>query len=200
MRLDPHFGWRDIEGWFDFGELYDRFVDEASPGDSIVEVGTWLGRSTCYLATKAKLSNKDIRVVAVDTYEGSDNEPQHLQRVAMHGGSILKRFLQNMIAAGVMDRITVLPIASTVAANYIEDGSVFAAFIDANHRYEHVLADIRAWYPKVKPGGFLAGHDLAKPDVARAVEDGLAGFGIASFETAPGDSGQWPSWYVRKPV
>ena len=40
-----------------------------------------------------------------------------------------------------------------------EDGSLDFVFIDASHEYEHVKADILKWYPKVKNGGVLAGHD-----------------------------------------
>lgn len=32
-------------------------------------------------------------------------------------------------------------------------------YIDGNHDYSYVVADILAWYPKIKPGGILAGHD-----------------------------------------
>jgi hypothetical protein len=34
-------------------------------------------------------------------------------------------------------------------------------YIDGNHTYDAVMADLRAYYPRVKDSGFLAGHDLA---------------------------------------
>lgn len=37
-------------------------------------------------------------------------------------------------------------------------------FIDADHRYDHVVEDILAWYPKVKSGGIICGHDYDPPD------------------------------------
>jgi predicted O-methyltransferase YrrM len=51
-------------------------------------------------------------------------------------------------------------------------------FIDADHSYEAVKRDITLWRPKVKPGGWLCGHDLDKPHwgVRRAVEELLPGF------------------------
>ncbi len=36
-------------------------------------------------------------------------------------------------------------------------------FIDADHHVEHVLADCAAWWPAVKPGGILCGHDYDHP-------------------------------------
>jgi len=40
-----------------------------------------------------------------------------------------------------------------------QDGSLDFVFIDAIHLYENVLADIDAWWPKVRSGGILAGDD-----------------------------------------
>jgi hypothetical protein len=44
-------------------------------------------------------------------------------------------------------------------------------YIDANHDYEHTLQDITLWYPKVKKGGVIGGHDFSAhfPGVAKAV-------------------------------
>lgn len=47
-------------------------------------------------------------------------------------------------------------------------------FIDADHTYEGVISDIVAWYPKVKEGGALCGHDYHNPPfpgVTEAVDE-----------------------------
>jgi predicted O-methyltransferase YrrM len=44
-------------------------------------------------------------------------------------------------------------------------------FIDADHGYESVLQDIKAWTPKLKAGGLLSGHDINLPSVQKAVEE-----------------------------
>ena len=44
-------------------------------------------------------------------------------------------------------------------------------FIDASHDYENVKKDIEAWYPKVKFGGTLAGHDWHHHVIKRAVNE-----------------------------
>jgi hypothetical protein len=44
-------------------------------------------------------------------------------------------------------------------------------FIDGAHDYDSVYSDLTAWWPRVKDGGILAGHDIDSPDVQRALED-----------------------------
>jgi predicted O-methyltransferase YrrM len=50
---------------------------------------------------------------------------------------------------------------SVEAAKQFEDESLDFVFIDANHQEKFVTEDINAWYPKVRPGGILSGHDYA---------------------------------------
>lgn len=63
------------------------------------------------------------------------------------------------------DRAVFHDVRSPAAADEFEDGSLDAVYIDADHRFTAVDADIRAWWPKVCPGGLLAGHDYVNsPD------------------------------------
>lgn len=57
------------------------------------------------------------------------------------------------------DRRYVLEEPSPAAADRFADAGLDFAFLDANHRYESIRADLRAWWPKVRPGGLLCGHD-----------------------------------------
>ncbi len=78
--------------------------------------------------------------------------------------------------AGERARIVIKP--SVEAARLIPDGSLDFVFIDADHSYEACKADVLAWLPKVKPSGFISGHDYDNPGfpmwgVKRAVEEVL---------------------------
>lgn len=57
------------------------------------------------------------------------------------------------------DRRFILPEISPGSAQRFANGSLDFVFVDANHLYEHVRADIAAWWPKVRDGGLLTGHD-----------------------------------------
>lgn len=61
-----------IPGWFNYAEAYDQIVDEIADDGKIVEIGSFLGRSTHYLATSLMNANKEnVKIYAVDTFQGS---------------------------------------------------------------------------------------------------------------------------------
>lgn len=71
----------------------------------------------------------------------------------------------NRIYKGLVEEFKGMPFVkfdrafSVDAAARVPDGSLDYVYIDANHAYEYVYQDINAWYPKVKKGGWLCGHD-----------------------------------------
>ena len=58
----------NIPGWFNYSETYDVIVDRIEPNGKIIEIGSFLGRSTHYLATSLFNANKfDVQVYCIDT-------------------------------------------------------------------------------------------------------------------------------------
>jgi predicted O-methyltransferase YrrM len=65
-------------------------------------------------------------------------------------------------------------LSSIEAAATYSDNSLDVVFIDACHDYACVKQDIAAWLPKVKVGGYLAGHDYSwSESVRRAVDESV---------------------------
>lgn len=56
-------------------------------------------------------------------------------------------------------QLRILKSSSVEAAPIFWDGYFDLIYIDADHTYESVVQDIKAWMPKVRKGGILAGHD-----------------------------------------
>ncbi len=163
-----------MQDMFTFPRLYQQAVDEAADGDVLVEVGAWLGRSTAFLGEKAKASGKQIKVIVVDTFEGSQDELHMMSAAAVLGGSVQEIFERNMRLADVWEHLEIHEARSADAAAAMPDGCCAFVFIDADHRYDSVRADIRAWIGKVRPGGILAGHDCyTYATVYNAVRDEL---------------------------
>ncbi|KAH3732928.1 Capsular polysaccharide synthesis [Pelomyxa schiedti] len=59
---------------------------------------------------------------------------------------------------------TVMRLTSEQAAKMIPDESLTFVYIDARHDYTSVLQDLNLWYPKLKRGGIMAGHDYIDID------------------------------------
>jgi len=61
-------------------------------------------------------------------------------------------------------RATMIRTNSEMGSNFFTDESVDFVYIDANHAYEFVKNDIEYWFPKVKKGGYIMGHDYIDLD------------------------------------
>ena len=94
-------------------------------------------------------------------------------------------------------------MGSTEAASIILDETVDVVYIDARHDYRSVAQDIDAWWPKVRPGGILAGHDYLNTythgtliSVKPAVDEFVLREGLLLFTTLD----NFPTWFVYKPM
>ena len=168
---NPEFG----ENWFSYLNLYKSMVEKFSSGSKFVEIGSWKGKSSAYMAVEIANSNKNIDFYCVDTWEGSIEHKNNTE-ISM----LYDIFLNNM--KPVESYYTPLKMKSLDAVSRFGDHSLDFVFIDGSHEYEDVKEDIKAWLPKVKPGGILAGHDYYIkgtdwfPGVKRAVNEELSGF------------------------
>jgi predicted O-methyltransferase YrrM len=159
-----------VAGWF--GRLdvafYQHQVRRVGPRARFVEIGSWKGRSAVCMASAIRRSGKRIELTCVDTWRGSD---EHQDMRVVRDDRLYHEFLRN--TAPLREYIRPLRLPSVAAAAEFADGSLDFVFIDAAHDYESVTADIRAWAPKVKPDGVLAGHDYQAdwPGVVKAVEE-----------------------------
>ncbi len=175
---------------FDFADIYDRAVAEVADGGVFVEVGSFLGRSTAYLADAVRRSGKSVTLYAVDTWEGADDITGRMAgEMQQDGFPLYERFVANVAACGLTRYVRPVRCDSVAAADRFADGSVDFVFIDADHSCEAVYADIAAWWPKVKPGGVIAGHDYDERGVKTAVD---AVFG-------PGHATSLRSWAYTMP-
>lgn len=164
-----HF-WTNIHGWDDgISPVYQHMVAEAEDGMHFVEVGAWKGRSSAFMAVEIANSGKQIKFDCVDTWKGDPNEQGHMEDYHVKTDTLFEHFIENM--KPVEGYYNPIRATSLEASKLYEDNSLDFVFIDAAHDYDNVKADLAAWFPKVKEGGILAGHDWGHPPVARAVSD-----------------------------
>jgi predicted O-methyltransferase YrrM len=156
-----------IQGWMKEDELI-WLAEQAQRHTGIVEIGCYHGRSTVALA-----ENTSGVVYAVDTWEGSSDFTP-VQRAGMFA-----KWRQN--TKHLQNIITI--VAPSLRAAQLLGNPVDMVFIDAEHEYASVAADIVEWSKRLTSGGLLCGHDYVDsyPGVKLAVNDLVPGFQRAGF-------------------
>lgn len=150
--------YQNIDGWFNMENEYLELIEQ---GKVVVELGAWKGKSTSFIVTEIINRGLDTQFYTVDTFkgvtDGSDlNEIKAYEQFNLD--AIEAEYERN--TAHLKGYYTTIVSMSDVASTLFEDGSVDAIFIDAGHSYESVIKDLRAWYPKMRKGGLMAGHDF----------------------------------------
>ena len=149
-------------------EAYDQLLEHCQDGDEILEIGSFMGRSTSYLATNIVNSGKKVHLYALDTFEGSS------EHAGLNiGTTFYETFLENLKA--FIDGGVVTPIkARSDDVNTLkrwEDKHFQGIIVDGAHEYEAVKEDILNWWPKIKDGGSMIGDDMSLASVQQAVQD-----------------------------
>lgn len=179
----PQFG----ENWFTYPNLYSRFVREIPDGGRMAEIGCWKGKSLSYLGVEVINSGKNIRIDAIDTWSMLDTENYHKTDVYVKSDTLYTLFISNIFP--ISSVVTPVRMKSLDASLKYADETFDVVFIDACHDYDCVKSDISAWFPKVKSGGYLAGHDYSWCDgVKRAVDES-----VTPIEVTEG------CWVYKKP-
>jgi hypothetical protein len=160
-----------IEGFFNLEDFnfYTHIVNTAPALAHFVEVGSYKGRSSSFMAVEIINSGKNIIFDCVDTWQGSEEHQkgQLFQDPDVVNGTLFNTFTSNMTPVAGSYRVRI-GTSVEMAATYL-DNSLDFVFIDAAHDYENVKADIIAWLPKIKVGGVISGHDYQHEPVRKAV-------------------------------
>ena len=121
------------------------------PNGKGAEIGTFKGEFA-----KEILQNWSGTLYMVDVWRPLGEEYLDSSNHAIHS-TAYSETMNNI--SGYEDRGIMVRATSEVAANVFDRESLDFVYIDANHAYDFVVQDIKLWYPKVKSGGYLCGHD-----------------------------------------
>lgn len=185
--MRTHF-YKTIQGWFDYADLYSAAIElaPANQPTHFVEIGSWLGRSAAFMAVEIANSGKNIRFDCVDSWEGTGLPGEYDAQNDTVKKGLFDQFIENMKPVERFYQVE-RGMSHEVASRYAFKSLDFV-FFDAGHSYEAVDNDLRAWLPRMKDGGIIAGHDFfTSPDgVGKAVKQH-----VDKFHTVGS------SWYAR---
>jgi len=182
-----------IPGWCNYTETYDMIVDDIADDGKIVEIGSFLGRSTHYLATALVNAGKEnVKIYCVDTFEGStEHSGLNLPKDFSH---MFKENLQYFIGRNMVIPCQGRSDSKTILCQFAEE-SIDYIMVDGAHEYEPVMEDIENWWPKLKPTGTMFGDDYLLESVKQAVPHSLNKIGSPAFGA---NSSVEQTWYASK--
>jgi predicted O-methyltransferase YrrM len=130
----------------------------------VLEIGSYCGKSTIYLAAAARAAGQ--LVVTVDHHRGSEEhqpgwEYHDPRLVDAETGRIdtLPRLRATLAAAGLEDHVVVIVGRSATVARLWRT-PLGMLFIDGGHTEQAAVTDYESWAPWIAPGGLLAIHDV----------------------------------------
>lgn len=125
-----------------------------TPNATFVEVGSWKGHSASIIGAVVK--QRGGHLFCIDHWQGNEGT-KNVARAKEK--DIYAIFEHNIKALGLEECVTAMKTDSISASTQFDDASIDFLFLDADHRYAQFMEDLQAWYPKVKPGGIICGHD-----------------------------------------
>lgn len=132
-----------------------------------VEIGSFCGRS---LYATASAMQPGSKIIAIDTFATP-------MTVSIVPSQEWWQTVFNATAKAIREsfgvEVQTLKVLSSEAARTFATESVDSVFIDGNHNKQFVAMDIEFWWPILKPGGIMAGHDFSPrfPGVEDAVHE-----------------------------
>lgn len=163
MPVEPE----EIQGWM-APECLRWLTKRGAASKVMAEAGCWKGRSTAAL-----MQRSSGVLYAIDTWAGTPDRPVQQQRYFPDASTAFEQFCENMKEHIDNAQLVPLRMTSLDGASYLRArlgvSSLDFCFIDADHSEQAATADIRAYYPLVKKGAVLAGHDYTHDGVNAAV-------------------------------
>lgn len=136
------------------------------------KVGAEIGVARGDYAQELLDGNPDLRLILIDPwkywetgYIDPENSPPNEQEAKYQ--LVLLRFAKQIIEG----KVKIIRATSMEASLVFSDSFLDFVYIDANHAYDWLMADILVWWQKVRKGGIFAGHDFGYEGVAKAVRD-----------------------------
>lgn len=163
-----------------------------------VEVGVQKAEYSKYLLDNTELF---IHLVDIWTHQAGYWDPANVSTEEQE--NYMKIAIKTL--RGYENRYKIIRKFSVDAAKDFEDGSLDFVYLDAQHTWAACTEDLNAWYPKVRSGGLMSGHDFLNAygdvphkmvyEVETAVREFIVDKNITLYVTLEA----WPTWYWVKP-
>jgi hypothetical protein len=177
---------------------YSDFLDHMPHNAVAVEVGVQGGG---FAALMLERTNPQ-KLFLIDCWQHQDSHVYDDAEANVPDNEQEKLYQETKRRFAHDSRVVILRQFSKDAVGQFDDESLDWVYIDANHGYEAIKEDLALWWPKVKKGGILSGHDYAvRPSfgVVQAVNEFLIKHSLY-FSHLTREEHIYDSWAIRKPL
>ncbi len=161
-----HF-YQNIPGWFSYEYVYKDLVEQAEDDSLFVEIGSYKGMSSAFMAVEIINSGKNIRFECIDPMQldvGSWSCNPDEQ-----DGYSEKEFHARL--ESVKDHYKLHKMTSDDAVKQYDDASIDFLMVDGDHSYEAVKKDILNFLPKMRSGGIIVLDDSYELGIQKAIAE-----------------------------
>ncbi len=164
-RISEHFLCRESSSLPERAFLF-RLSHDLQANAKIVEIGSWIGESSCLLAWGLK--GNGAKLYAVDNFKGEASDPSARTRYQermyrLKIDNIKESFDKNIAHFNLSSQVEAIVADSLAAAKAFREPahSIDLLFIDGDHSEDATRNDIIAWLPFLKHGGIIVFHDFS---------------------------------------
>ena len=165
---------RSIPGMVDADKgrfLYALALLQSEKGD-IVEIGSWQGRSSSFLA-RASQDSGNGKFIAIDHFRGNTGKERFYVVGENDLSDLESNFLRNMEKIGLGKSVKLINSPSQAAADEIQPSSVRLLFVDGDHSENGIRQDLALFLPKLVPEAIVIFDDFSRtfPGVLKVIEE-----------------------------
>jgi predicted O-methyltransferase YrrM len=140
--------------------LYSLCAFQEATGD-VVEIGSWQGRSTSFLA-RAVSDSGNGRFFAIDHFKGNVGKEASYVIGKQDLSDLKHSFMSNMKSLNLDSSVNLLDMTTIEAAREFRLEQIRFLFVDGNHTYEGVSQDIELFFPLLCPSAIIVFDDFSK--------------------------------------
>lgn len=153
------------------GGVLEHYASKVEPGHCIIEIGPFTGKSTAFMA---RGMHDEVKLFTIDPWDMLDVPVSGTGlTIAVDRKAAEAIFKTNMKKCGIEKKVTpVKAFSGDAARKWAGAYEIGLIYIDGNHKYPGVKADIEDWLPKLRVGGVAIFDDYhSAQGVRRAVNE-----------------------------
>jgi hypothetical protein len=189
-----------VPGYLDGGDItlgIPLLCGKLPKQGTIVEVGSFLGKSATQWAKNLKMMGKDYKIICIDNFSSKKEILHDLMQCAKFAIPNKDYSHMELFRHYTSAYPNIKPVRACFNDRFAFPAKVELVFEDSTHEQGYLSYALPFWWDKIVPGGILAGHDYWFDEVESSVEL-FAALHDVEVKTFDQDKDNCSIWYIEK--